>query len=63
LIWTVVIGAVVPITGSVVWLIGLIVAVRDIPPRDRADVIRAYARCRPSHGGRGKPLPRRRPGC
>jgi hypothetical protein len=47
LIWSVVIGAVVTITGFVVWLIGLMVAVRDIPARERADVIRAYATCRP----------------
>ena len=53
LIWSVVIGAVVTITGFVVWLIGLMVAVRDIPAQERADVIRAYARCRPFRSGKG----------
>jgi hypothetical protein len=48
--WMVVVGAMVTLASFAVWLIGLIVVVRGTDARDRAKVIRAYARCLPSLG-------------
>jgi hypothetical protein len=33
--------------GSLVWLAGLLIILRGSKPRERPDIIRAYATCRP----------------
>jgi hypothetical protein len=35
------------LVGLLVWLAGLLAALRDSKPSERADIIRAYATCRP----------------
>ena len=42
-----VIAACVALVGLVAWLIGLIIVIRGSTPKDRPDILRAYAVCRP----------------
>jgi hypothetical protein len=35
------------VAGLLVWLVGLLVVLRDSKPGERPDIIRAYATCRP----------------
>jgi hypothetical protein len=45
-------GGTVAVIGLIVWLTGLVLALRGSAPRDRPTIIRAYATCRPWMMGR-----------
>lgn len=45
-----ILGSAATFTVSLVWLTGLVLALRGSKPKERASILRAYAACRPPLG-------------